>query len=518
MRFKISYKLYFSFFLMLVLVVLIGLLWEKGLKKTYQIEKEKAVLLELRADLYRMQTLHYKWVNELVDAVHKKGDFKGQTDPAQCAFGKWYYAQACPFDELKDVYKSLEEPHKKLHQAGKDVIAALNAGKYAQAENFSSQACAAILPELMSHYDPFNEGIKAIYEIEKLNAEKNIKSQEKFAYTIMILSLVLVLILAFTLSRLITKPLHRITKAAGKIAGGDLTQEPISVKNNDELGDLAKVFNNMSASLRKIIENISEQSMIISGSSATLAQVSGQSSQTVAQLSSTISQISTATSSVAQNSHSSSTSAQATDEATKTGKKSILELVGKMQTIQGAVEKGALAMESLSSRSSQIGAIVKVITKIADQTNLLSLNAAIEAARAGEAGRGFAVVADEVRQLAESSSKSAEEISRIIAEVQKNTGEAATASQYGKTEVAAGVALIETASENFDNISTQIEKIAKQMEQIAAAAQETAASSEEVTATSEEQSAAVEKIASSAKELADSSKILQDIVSKFKVK
>ena len=334
----------------------------------------------------------------------------------------------------------------------------------------------------------------------------------------MALSLGLVVILAFTLSRLITIPLHRVIKAAGIISSGDLTHGKIDVKNRDELGDLAKVFNGMSDNLKDIIGNISEQSMLISGSSATLAQVSEQSSQTVSQLSSTISQISTATTSVAQNSQSSSSSAQATDDATRKGKQSIAQLVDKMKTIQGAVEKGAAAMETLSSRSTQIGEIVKVITKIADQTNLLSLNAAIEAARAGEAGRGFAVVADEVRQLAESSSKSAEEISRIIGEVQKNTGEAAAASQNGKTEVSAGVVLIENTKENFENISVQIEKIAKQVEQIAAAAEETAASSEEVTATSEEQSATVEEIASSAKQLADSSRILQDIVSKFKVK
>ena len=518
MKFRISHKLYFSFSLMFLLVLLLGVLWETGLKKTDRIEKEKAGLLELRADLYRMQTVHYKWVNDLVEAVRVKGDFKGQTDPTQCAFGKWYYSHDCPFAGLDEIYKSLEEPHKKLHQAGKNAVEAIKKGRHGEAEGISGNARTGILPELMSHYEPFNEGIKNIYEKQKLSVDETVKKQKAFVYFIMALSLGLVVILAFTLSRLITIPLHRVIKAAGIISSGDLTHGKIDVKNRDELGDLAKVFNGMSDNLKDIIGNISEQSMLISGSSATLAQVSEQSSQTVSQLSSTISQISTATTSVAQNSQSSSSSAQATDDATRKGKQSIAQLVDKMKTIQGAVEKGAAAMETLSSRSTQIGEIVKVITKIADQTNLLSLNAAIEAARAGEAGRGFAVVADEVRQLAESSSKSAEEISRIIGEVQKNTGEAAAASQNGKTEVSAGVVLIENTKENFENISVQIEKIAKQVEQIAAAAEETAASSEEVTATSEEQSASVEEIASSAKQLSNSARILQDIVSKFKVK
>ncbi len=357
---------------------------------------------------------------------------------------------------------------------------------------------------------------------EALAAEKelngNFSDSIKMTSIFITIGFIVSILIALLVTLQITGGLRKVMFSAVKISEGDLTQKEIDIKSSDEVGDLARVFNLMSKNLKEIMEKVSEQSMLISGSSASLAQVSDQSSQTVAQLSSTIAQISTATSSVAQNSQSSSSSAQVTDEAARKGKESIIKLVDKMQTIQGAVEKGALAMESLSNRSSQIGEIVKVITKIADQTNLLSLNAAIEAARAGEAGRGFAVVADEVRQLAESSSKSAEEISRIIAEVQKNTGEAAAASQHGKTEVEAGVKLIQATSENFDNVSTQIEKIAKQVEQIAAAAEETAASSEEVTATSEEQSATVEEIASSARQLADSGKILQDIVLKFKIK
>jgi len=417
---------------------------------------------------------------------------------------------------LKAVNLGKEEKLKKLDELAEDLKIVNTIGN----KMFNAyMRDAAAGNEVMNTFDKAAQNMLDDVEVLVKGADdESLKAEEEMVGDIgdsirtttifIVIGFIISVLIAVLITLQITGSLKKVMFVAGKIAEGDLTQKEIIVKSRDEVGDLARVFNGMLRNLKDIMEKISEQSTLISGSSATLAQVSEQSSQTVSQLSSTISQISTATTSVAQNSQSSSSSAQATDDATRKGKQSIAQLVDKMKTIQGAVEKGAAAMETLSSRSTQIGEIVKVITKIADQTNLLSLNAAIEAARAGEAGRGFAVVADEVRQLAESSSKSAEEISRIIGEVQKNTGEAAAASQNGKTEVSAGVVLIENTKENFENISVQIEKIAKQVEQIAAAAEET----------SEEQSASVEEIASSAKQLSNSARILQDIVSKFKVK
>ncbi len=253
---------------------------------------------------------------------------------------------------------------------------------------------------------------------------------------------------------------NEMAKAAMQIADGNLAVE-ISIRSEkDELGH---AFTRMVENLKGLVLKVKEQANVLANSSATLAQISEQSSQTISQLSQTVAQISTSTSSVAQNSQSASTSAQTADASSRKGKDLMVKLVDKIKIINAMTNKSAVAVNGLSARSAQIGEIVNVITKIADQTNLLSLNAAIEAARAGEAGRGFAVVADEVRKLAESSANSAQEIAKIIKEVQEETKEATLSVQNGQKEIEEGAGVTEESSMRFTEIASQIEGIARQV-------------------------------------------------------
>ncbi len=304
-------------------------------------------------------------------------------------------------------------------------------------------------------------------------------------------------------------------KIAERIADGNLRGE--GEDSASARGVLSGQFAKMSENLKVLINEVKNQANAISNLSVALAQVSSQSAQTIAQLSSTVTQISSATTSIAQNSQSSSTAANTADSSGRKGKELMEKLVEKIGIIKSTTETSAKAMDSLSTRSAQIGDIVSVITKIADQTNLLSLNAAIEAARAGEAGRGFAVVADEVRKLAENSASSAQDISRIIGEVQGETKSAVESVKGGQKEIEDGASLTAEASAKFGEIVVQIDGIAHQVEEIAASAEETAASAEEASAASEEQTAGIEEITASAAQLADTVKILQQSVAKFKL-
>jgi methyl-accepting chemotaxis protein len=204
----------------------------------------------------------------------------------------------------------------------------------------------------------------------------------------------------------------------------------------------------------------------------------------------------------------------ATVKATKVaqaGADSVRDTVAGMHTIQHTISESALVIHALGASSKQIGTIVQTIEEIADQTNLLALNAAIEAARAGEAGRGFAVVADEVRKLAERSRGATKEIGDLIQSVQSQTAKAVSAMEGGVKEVESKTALAEGAGKSLTQIQEVVALVAERVHKICAAAEEmTAASNEmsqsmaDVAAVVEESSAAAEEVSASAEQVSAS--------------
>jgi methyl-accepting chemotaxis protein len=207
-----------------------------------------------------------------------------------------------------------------------------------------------------------------------------------------------------------------------------------------------------------------------------------------------------------------------------------------MRRIKDTIEPAAAKVKELGERSAEIGSIVEVIDDIAEQTNLLALNAAIEAARAGEHGKGFAVVADEVRRLAERSSKATKEISQLITAVQNGTAEAVAAMNEGTQEVEEGSKLALDAGKSLADILTAVEATNNQVQMISSAAQqmtasstavvkstdnissiseENAAAAEEVSASTEEMSVQVEDMAASAESLTKMAENLKVLVGRF---
>jgi methyl-accepting chemotaxis protein len=365
--------------------------------------------------------------------------------------------------------------------------------------------------------------------------------------------------LAFFLSRHISRPLGEVAKAAQSIADGDLRTRAIAYQANDEIADMLKAFTQMTDKLRHLIGQVAKSVEQVSAASEQLTASSDQSAQASGQVAETISQVATGASNqvtaveqtvavvremtaainhVATNANNVSMKSGETAQAATAGGEAVRRATNQMQTISQCVAESAKVVQALGASSQQIGEIVEVISGIAGQTNLLALNAAIEAARAGEQGRGFAVVADEVRKLAEQSHEAAQKITIIIQEIQADTQSAVTTMEQGTGEVARGTEVIAATGDQFNQIAVMVQSLNHQIQEISAASEELSASSDNVihsvdsvkaiaaetagntqtiSAAAEEQSASMQEIASSSQALANMATELNVIIRKFQV-
>jgi len=375
---------------------------------------------------------------------------------------------------------------------------------------------------------------------------------------IIIASVILCSVLILFIIRSITRPIQSLVESSDKIASGDLT-ETISVKNNDEIGKLANSFNGMVTTLNGVIQTIKTTVEYLAASSEELSANSIETVHATEQVATAIQEIASAAENASEHLNENEKSletvlhnisnvsgqvkhvSQLANESSKEaeeGRLAVEENINQMKHIHESIGKTNEVIQSLSTRSKEIGNILNVISGIAEQTNLLALNAAIEAARAGEHGKGFAVVAGEVKKLAEQSQASTKLIEDIIMGIQKDTLSSAQMMDAVLKDADKGVQVTKITSEKFlkiiemsRNITPKIEEITNTMDQVYSLvndvvakaktltelAQENSAGSEEVAATTQEQLASMEEINSAAKALTLLAEELQGQVDKFKL-
>ncbi|SDI27580.1 methyl-accepting chemotaxis protein [Pseudomonas panipatensis] len=366
------------------------------------------------------------------------------------------------------------------------------------------------------------------------NQARKRDAQESSARTLLALSTALALALgalaALLITRQIVLPLRQLLGIAERIADGDLSQE-LQVERRDELGQLQASMQRMNLSLRQLIGRIHDGVTQIASAAEQLSAVTGETSAGVHEQRAETDQVATAMNEmtatvqeVARNAEEASQAANTADREAFGGAEAVREAVGQMDRLADEVNGSNDAVQALKRESEKIGSVLDVIKAVAEQTNLLALNAAIEAARAGEAGRGFAVVADEVRALAQRTQQSTEEIADLIVSLQAGTQQAVKKMENSRTLTEHTVELARRAGERLDAITHSTSTIQAMNQQIATAAEEQCAVAEEINRSvinvrniSDQTAAASEQTAASSSELARLGTELQVQVSRFRL-
>lgn len=301
-------------------------------------------------------------------------------------------------------------------------------------------------------------------------------------------ALLIFVLLYFIYKKTIGKKLEQLASALKEIAegDGDLTRR-LDESRKDELGEVAHWFNIFVGKLQRLMGDIKGSMDSLTGSAQQLSQVAEQSNSKITeqqmqtdQLATAINEMAAAVQEVAHNTQQAATAADKANQETGNGRSIVNGNIDAMDNLASEIQKASAVIHQLQSESNEIGGVLDVIKGIAEQTNLLALNAAIEAARAGEQGRGFAVVADEVRTLASRTQESTQEIQNMIERLQSRAQEAVKVMNENQAQSQAGVENASRVNDSLQNISTAIEEISDLNTQIASAADEQSHVAEEV--------------------------------------
>lgn len=462
-------------------------------------------------------------------------------------------------DNVSEKYESFKNEYKKLQDISSEMLSLA-------VKNENDKAYDVYLKEMEPQRETVNQLIEDIQTLNADNAKTIYQQDSKeagFIITLLIVviaaSLVLSISIGLLMTRLITKPIKDIQALFAETEQGDFTVKG-TYQSKDELGLLTASFNKMVAGVRSIIETVGETSHQVASSSQELSASADESTKASEYISTTIQELAVGSDQqvesvensrtvikgmtefagrISSNAEKAAATADQTALMSLEGTKAIDKVSAQMKSINETVVSLSEAFKHLTERSNEIGNITEVITSIAEQTNLLALNAAIEAARAGEQGKGFAVVADEVRKLAEQSAQSAEQITRLITIIQNDTKQTMNSVISATGEVKEGLVVVHEAGGAFQKIENSITEVVTQINDVTnlvknltagtseietaisgvkEVAETAAGSTQTVSAATQEQLASMEEIAAASQILAQNAEELQHLIQKFKIK
>lgn len=476
-------------------------------------------LIHFKEEMHRFDEINQKIEEEIREGVNLTKTLDGLSTEEQAEFTR-----------MNTALKNIESKHADYARHAQTVFAHLSEGNIAAAE--------AMIKRTEAEGDWLNEELRTqLSAISAVTAQASLhaEQQEQSALSTLIAITLVALLTGFALSWLITsnitRRLSQVSKGLKAIASGDLRQQAHGRDGRDEIGSLKASAQAMHSRLLEMIGHISETTEQLSAAAEEMSIVTVQTREGIQQQQSETEQVATAMNEmtatvqeVANNITVTAEAAEKTYRDTDSGRQIIEGTIQDIQQLASRIERGAETVQQLEQHSGEISGVLDVIKGVAEQTNLLALNAAIEAARAGEQGRGFAVVADEVRTLASRTQQSTEEINQMINSLQSVSQAAVQVMTESRQQVQSVVSKATAADTTFTEIRDAVAHINDMNGQIASAAEEQSCVAEEInrnivqindiagkTATGAEHTAAASQ------DLAHMATELQGIVGQFKV-
>ncbi len=505
------------------------------------------IILYLLIVSHRNTTILGRITREYIPSWEMSKQLAAELEILHHSVEKEVLSQTRNFSKIEEIYQKIqrridtEEANPSVPRAELDQLRAKFRTYYETLQELrrpSSVDISAWTQKLNGTY----EDIKTLLEYNSLrdqnnvlgalaHSQKNIKSLMYGSIGIILLTFIVIYILAMYIINTVTHPMQIVMDVAEKVARGDLTAHVPTVDGEDEMANLLRIFRTMLENLRTLTEQIKEAvSALASAStqiSASVSEIASSATETATaanETSTTVEEVRQTALDANRKAKYVSESAQKAVQVSQSGEKAVTTTIEGIRRIEAQMESIAESILKLSEHGQAIGGIIATVEDIAEQSNLLAVNASIEAARAGEHGKGFAVVAQEVKSLAEQSKQATARIRAILEEIQKSTSGAVMTTEQGSKAVEAGVKQSQEAGEAIQRLANIVTEAAQATTQIAVSTQEQLVGMDQVVAAMEsikqasaQNVMATKQVESAAHDLQELGQRLKHLVEQYKL-